>query len=80
MLYRPLVLCAFDPSAVTALSLPRHALDLILYGLLGLTVVSGAVAAGSLLVSALLVVPAATGRLVAPTVGPPDAGGRGVWV
>jgi len=68
VLFRPLVLVAFDPSAAAALGLPRDRLDLLLYALLALAIVSGAVAAGSVLVTALLVVPAATARLIARSV------------
>jgi manganese/iron transport system permease protein len=68
VLFRPLVLIAFDPIAAAALGLPCARLDLLLYGLLALAIVSGAIAAGSVLVTALLVVPAAAARLVAHTV------------
>jgi manganese/iron transport system permease protein len=65
VLFRPLVLVAFDPGAAAALGLPRGRLDLLLYALIAAAIVSGAVAAGSLLVTALVVVPAATARLLA---------------
>ena len=64
VLFRPLVLVAFDPVAAAALGLPVGRLDLLLYALIALAIVSGAMAAGSLLVTALVVVPAATARLV----------------
>ena len=69
LLYRALVLVAFDPTGAEALGLPRARLDLLLYGLIALAIVSGAVAAGSLLVTALLIVPGAAARLVARSVG-----------
>ena len=65
LLYRPLVLASFDPSAARALGVPLGWLDALLYGLIALAVVSGVVAVGSLLVTALLIVPAAAARLVA---------------
>jgi manganese/iron transport system permease protein len=67
-LFRPLVLIAFDPIAAAALGLPVGRLDLLLYALIALAIVSGAMAAGSLLVTALVVVPAATARLVTHSV------------
>src|ERR1700694_3879749 len=68
VLFRPLVLVAFDPIAAAALGLPRGRLDLLLYALIAMAIVSGAMAAGSLLVTALVVVPAATARLVTRSV------------
>ena len=65
VLYRPLVLASFDPTAARALGVPLGLLDAVLYGLIALAVVSGVVAVGSLLVTALLIVPAAAARLVA---------------
>jgi ABC-type Mn2+/Zn2+ transport system permease subunit len=65
LLYRPLVLSSFDPGAARALGVPLGRLDAVLYGLIALAVVSGVVAVGSLLVTALLIVPAAAARLVA---------------
>jgi manganese/iron transport system permease protein len=68
VLFRPLVLIAFDATSAQALGLPRAQLDLVLYALIALAIVSGAVAAGSLLVSALLIVPGAAARLIARSV------------
>jgi manganese/iron transport system permease protein len=68
LLYRPLVLASFDPTAVRALGLPLLVLDLALYALIALAVVSGVAAVGSVLVTALLIVPAATARLLVRTV------------
>ena len=65
LLFRPLVLVAFDRTGATAMGLPVSALDLLLYALIALSIVSGAVAAGSLLVMALLIVPGACARLLA---------------
>ena len=65
LLFRPLVLASFDPGAARALGVPLGLLDALLYGLIALAVVSGVVAVGSLLVTALLIVPAAAARLVA---------------
>lgn len=64
-LYRPLVLASFDPTSARALGLPLGALDLLLYALIALAVVSGLAAVGSLLVTALLIVPASAARLLA---------------
>jgi manganese/iron transport system permease protein len=66
--FRPLVLVAFDPTAAAALGLPRARLDVLLYAMIATAIISGAVAAGSLLVTALVVVPAATARLLVRSV------------
>lgn len=68
VLYRPLVLVAFDATSAQAVGLPRAQLDLVLYALIAVAIVSGAVATGSLLVTALLVVPAAAARLLVRSV------------
>lgn len=65
VLYRPLILASFDPTSARALGLPLTALDLLLYALIALAIVSGLAAVGSLLVTALLIVPAASARLLA---------------
>lgn len=67
-LYRPLVLASFDPTSARALGLPLRALDAILFALVALAVVSGLAAIGSLLVTALLIVPASSARLLAQRV------------
>jgi ABC-type Mn2+/Zn2+ transport system permease subunit len=64
LLYRPLVLASFDPTAATALGLPLRLLDMVLYALIALAVVSGVAAVGSFLVTALLIVPASAARLL----------------
>lgn len=69
LLYRPLVLASFDPTAARALGLPLERLDFLLYGLIALAIVAGVTAVGSILVTALLIVPAATARLLARRVG-----------
>jgi ABC-type Mn2+/Zn2+ transport system permease subunit len=65
LLFRPLVLASFDPTSARALGLPLDALEALLFGLIALAIVSGLVAVGSLLVTALLIVPASTARLLA---------------
>ncbi|MEA2639709.1 MAG: manganese/iron transport system permease protein [Chloroflexota bacterium] len=65
LLYWPLVMVSFDPAAAQAQGLPVERLDLTLYTLIALAIVPGFVAVGSLLVTALLIVPAATARLLA---------------
>ncbi len=64
VLYWPLVLVTFDPVAAQAQGIPVQRVDVIFYGLLALTVVSGMVAVGSVLVTGLLIVPATSARLV----------------
>ena len=66
LLYRPLVLASFDPTSATALGLPVRLLDAVLYALIALAVVSGLAAVGSLLVTALLIVPASAARCSQP--------------
>jgi manganese/iron transport system permease protein len=69
LLFRPLVLVAFDATAAQALGLPVARLDQVLHTLIALAVVSGAVAAGAVLVTAVLIVPAAAARLLTRSVG-----------
>jgi len=64
LLYRPLVLASFDPTSAMALGLPVRLLDAVLYALIALAVISGLAAVGSLLVTALLIVPASAARLL----------------
>jgi ABC-type Mn2+/Zn2+ transport system permease subunit len=64
VLFRPLVFASFDPVGARAVGLPLEALDLGLYALIALAVVAGLSAVGALLVTALLVVPAATARVL----------------
>ncbi|MBM2812229.1 MAG: hypothetical protein HW416_2988 [Chloroflexi bacterium] len=63
--YWPLIFVSFDPVAARAQGLPVDRIDLIFFGLLALAVVSGLTAVGSMLVTGLLIVPAATARLLA---------------
>jgi ABC-type Mn2+/Zn2+ transport system permease subunit len=69
VLYRPLVLASFDPTITRALGLPIGLLDGMLYALIVLALVAGVTAMGSMLVTALLIVPPAASRLL----------GRQVW-
>lgn len=64
VLHKELVLFAFDPGASEAHGYRRWALDLALNGAVALAVVAGSRAMGTLLVVAMLVVPAATAALV----------------
>ena len=59
----------FDPAGAPALGVPAQRGDWILLALLAATVVAALPAVGALLVSTLLVVPAATARLVTGSVG-----------
>ena len=65
LLYWPLVLVSFDPVAARSQGLPVDWLDVVFYGLLALALVSGMIAVGTTLVTGLLLVPAATARLLA---------------
>ncbi|WP_433443778.1 metal ABC transporter permease [Nonomuraea sp. CA-141351] len=62
--WRPLVLIAFDPVTARAQGYRSGLLDLLFNVLVALVVVVGARAVGTLLVLALLIVPAATARLL----------------
>ena len=59
---------AFDPEGVRAIGLPAAAADLMLLVLVAGAAVAAIPAVGALLVTSLLVIPAATARLVAPSV------------
>jgi ABC-type Mn2+/Zn2+ transport system permease subunit len=65
ILYWPLLLVSFDPTAARSQGLPVERLDLAFFGLLSLTIVSAMVAVGTILVTGLLIIPAATARLIA---------------
>jgi manganese/iron transport system permease protein len=67
-LHKELVLRAFDPEATAAMGYPTGALDLVLNLLIALVVVAAVEAVGTVLVIALIVVPAATARLLADRV------------
>ncbi|MGI5240702.1 metal ABC transporter permease [Dactylosporangium sp. CA-139066] len=70
LLHKELLLRAFDPAAAAALGYRVWLLDLALNLAVALVVVAAAQSVGTILVIALLVVPAATGRLVADRIGP----------
>jgi manganese/iron transport system permease protein len=65
LLYWPLVLVSFDPIAARSQGLSVEWLEVAFYGLLALALVSGMIAVGTTLVTGLLIVPAATARLLA---------------
>jgi manganese/zinc/iron transport system permease protein len=62
LLWRPFELLAFDPEYAATLGLPVRRLDLLLTGLVVLAVVVGLQAVGVVLMSSLLVAPAAAAR------------------
>jgi manganese/iron transport system permease protein len=68
VLHKELVLRAFDPEATAAMGYPTGALDLVLNLLIALVVVAAVEAVGTVLVIALIVVPAAAARLLADRV------------
>jgi manganese/iron transport system permease protein len=67
-LRKELVLRAFDPDGATAMGYRTAVLDLVLNLLIALVVVAGVKAVGTVLMVALLVVPAAAARLLADRV------------
>jgi manganese/iron transport system permease protein len=69
LLHKELLLRAFDPQAAAAMGYPVWLLDLVLNLAVALVVVAAAQSVGTILVIALLVVPAATGRLVSARIG-----------
>lgn len=69
VLHKELVLLAFDPEGSEAHGYRRWVLDLALHTAVALAVVAGFRAMGTLLVVAMLVVPAATAALVCNSVG-----------
>ena len=71
LLQKELVLLAFDPEMCRVVGVPTRPLYYLLLGLIGLTVVVSLRTLGVILVTALLVIPASTGRQLArrvPTV------------
>lgn len=64
--YRQLIFAAFDPTVAAASGLRAGALDYLLLGLLGATIVTAIQAVGIVMVVAMLVTPAATAYLFAP--------------
>ena len=69
LLYKELVLASFDPALAAAQGRNVALIDALLFALLTLAIVAALQTVGNVLVVALLVVPAATGRLVAKRVG-----------
>jgi manganese/iron transport system permease protein len=63
-LYKEFLLISFDPNLADALRLPSEGLRLLLLVLISVTIVMGVQAVGVALVSATLVTPAATARLL----------------
>ncbi|HEX3201066.1 MAG TPA: metal ABC transporter permease, partial [Actinomycetes bacterium] len=85
LLHKELVLRAFDPEATAAMGYRTRALDLVLNLLIALVVVAAVEAVGTVLVIALIVVPAAAARLLADRVGAMTAlacllGAAGGWL
>lgn len=63
-LYRPLLLSTFDPTAATVMGMPVRALHYGLMTSVALTIVGSIQAVGVVLVAGLLIIPAATARLL----------------
>ncbi len=66
VLFRPLSLLLFDPGFAAAVGLPIRGLDRALLALMLAVAVIGLSAVGALMVVGLMVIPAATARLLAP--------------
>ncbi|HTE83478.1 MAG TPA: metal ABC transporter permease, partial [Dehalococcoidia bacterium] len=64
LFYKELVLNAFDPVMAAAAGYPTFLLDLLLLGLLTVTIIIALPALGNILVLAMLITPAATARLL----------------
>lgn len=64
VLWRPLVIASFDPGQARALGLPVGALSAALAGLTAVATVAAFAAVGAILTVAMLVLPAATARLL----------------
>ena len=85
LLHKELVLRAFDPEATAAMGYRTRVLDLVLNLLIALVVVAAVEAVGTVLVIALIVVPAAAARLLADRVAAMTAlacllGAAGGWL
>jgi manganese/iron transport system permease protein len=85
VLHKELVLRAFDPEATAAMGYRTRVLDLVLNLLIALVVVAAVEAVGTVLVIALIVVPAATARLLTDRVAAMTAlacllGAAGGWL
>lgn len=70
LLYKELVLISFDPALAAAHGRNVALLDALLFALLALTIVVALQTVGNVMVVALLVVPAATGRLLTRSLPP----------
>lgn len=70
VLHKELLMVSFDRTLASALGYPVFRLDLLLLGLLTVTIVVSIQAVGIILVLAMLVTPAATARLIADRFGP----------
>ncbi|MBR2126420.1 MAG: metal ABC transporter permease [Akkermansia sp.] len=64
VLYRPLLICLFDPRAATAMGIPTRAFSYGIFALIILVLVSSLQAVGAFLTLGLMVAPAATMRLL----------------
>lgn len=64
LFYRRFLIISFDPTLAQTLRLPQEGLRILLLALLALTIVIGVQVVGVALVSAMLVTPAATARLL----------------
>jgi manganese/iron transport system permease protein len=64
VLRKELLYSSFDPAGAAASGLPVNALDYLLLGLVGVTIVVSIQAVGIIMVVAMLVTPAATGQLL----------------
>ena len=64
VLRKELLYASFDPAGAAASGLPVHALEYLLLGLVGVTIVVSIQAVGIIMVVAMLVTPAATGQLL----------------
>lgn len=64
VLRKELLYASFDPAGAAASGLPVRALDYLLLGLVGVTIVVSIQAVGIIMVVAMLVTPAATGQLL----------------
>ena len=85
LLHKELVLRAFDPEAAAAMGYRTRVLDLVLNLLIALVVVAAVEAVGTVLVIALIVVPAAAARLLTDRVAAMTAlacllGAAGGWL
>ena len=85
VLHKELVLRAFDPEAAAAMGYRTRVLDLVLNLLIALVVVAAVEAVGTVLVIALIVVPAAAARLLTDRVAAMTAlacllGAAGGWL